>query len=122
MRAQAVGAAEMGAVRFLDLAVLALALPVFLAAGLPVIGWAAAGAAWIVQRALQLALERRARASDDPRTVAGLITGSMIARAWIMALAVFGVGLAEREAGLTAAVLTIVLFTVYFSVSLGTPR
>jgi hypothetical protein len=122
MRAQAVGAAEMGAVRFLDLAVLALALPVFLAAGLPVIGWAAAGAAWIVQRALQLALERRARASDDPRTVAGLITGSMIARAWIMALAVFGVGLAEREAGLAAAVLTIVLFTVYFSVSLGTPR
>jgi hypothetical protein len=122
MRAQAVGAAEMGAVRFLDLAVLALALPVFLAAGLPVIGWAAAGAAWIVQRGLQLALERRARASDDPRTVAGLITGSMIARAWIMALAVFGVGLAEREAGLAAAVLTIVLFTVYFSVSLGTPR
>jgi hypothetical protein len=112
----------MGAVRFLDLAVLALALPVFIAAGLPVIGWAAAGAAWLVQRALQVALERRARASDDPRTVAGLITGSMIARAWIMALAVFGVGLAEREAGLAAAVLTIALFTVYFSVSLGTAR
>jgi hypothetical protein len=122
MHAQAVGAPEMGAVRFLDLAVLALALPVFIAAGLPVIGWAAAGAAWLVQRALQVALERRARASDDPRTVAGLITGSMIARAWIMALAVFGVGLAEREAGLAAAVLTITLFTVYFSTSLGTAR
>jgi len=108
--------------RFLDLVVLALALPVFLAAGLPLIGWAAAGAAWLLQRGLQLALERRARESDDPRTVAGLITGSLIARAWIMALSVFAVGLAEREAGLAAAVLTIVLFTVYFSSSLAVPR
>jgi len=108
--------------RFLDLVVLALALPVFLAAGLPLIGWAAAGAAWLLQRGLQLALERRARESDDPRTVAGLITGSLIARAWIMALSVFAVGLAEREAGLAAAVLTIVLFTVYFSSSLAVSR
>jgi hypothetical protein len=108
--------------RFLDLAVLALALPVFIAADLPLIGWAVAGAAWLVQRGLQLALERRARASDDPRTVAGLITGSMIARAWLMALAIFGVGLAERAAGLAAAVLTITLFTVYFSSSLGMAR
>jgi hypothetical protein len=104
--------------RFLDLAVLALALPVFLVAGLPVIGWAAAAAAWLVQRGLQVAAERRARASDDPRTVAGLVAGSMVMRAWLVALAVFGIGLVEREAGLSAAVLTIVLFTVYFSAAL----
>jgi hypothetical protein len=108
--------------RFLDLAVLVLALPVFIAAGLPLIGWAVVAVAWTAQRGLQLALERRARESDDPRTVAGLITGSMIARAWLMALAIFGVGLAERAAGLAAAVLTIALFTVYFSTSLGMAR
>ncbi len=108
--------------RFLDFAVLAFALPVFIAAGLPLIGWAAVAVAWTAQRGLQLALERRARASGDPRTVDGLMTGSMIVRAWIMALAIFGVGLAERAAGLAAAVLTITLFTVYFSTSLGTAR
>jgi hypothetical protein len=104
--------------RFLDLGVLALALPVFAIAGLPLIGWAAAAAAWLVQRGLQLVLERRARESDDVRTVAGLVAGSMVMRAWLVALAVFGIGLVDREAGLSAAVLAIVLFTVYFSTAL----
>jgi hypothetical protein len=88
-------------------------------AGLPVIGWAAAAGAWLVQRGLQVVVERRARASDDPRTVAGLVAGSMVTRAWLVALAVFGIGLVEREAGLSAAVLAIVLFTVYFSAALA---
>lgn len=109
----------MRAGRFLDLAVLMLALPIFLVAGLPVIGWAAAAGAWLVQRGLQVVVERRARASDDPRTVAGLVAGSMVTRAWLVALAVFGIGLVEREAGLSAAVLAIVLFTVYFSAALA---
>ena len=41
----------------------------------------------------------------------------MIARGWLVALTIFAVGLAEGdEAGLSAAVLVIVLFTVYFAV------
>ena len=41
----------------------------------------------------------------------------MIARGWFCALAIFGVGLAEGdEAGLSAALLVIALFTVYFVV------
>ena len=41
----------------------------------------------------------------------------MIARGWFCALAIFGVGLAEGdEAGLSAALLVIALFTVYFLV------
>ncbi len=47
--------------------------------------------------------------------VAGLVVASTIARGWLVALAIFGAGLAEREAGLSAAVLAIVLFTVYFT-------
>jgi hypothetical protein len=105
----------MRALRWLDLGLLALALPLFLVAGLPLLGWAAAGGAWVVQRAIQVALTRRAAASGDPRTVAGLLTGSMISRAWLLALSVFGAGLVEREAGLAAAVLAIALFTVYFT-------
>ncbi|HEX2103512.1 MAG TPA: hypothetical protein VHF51_07660 [Solirubrobacteraceae bacterium] len=106
------------AVRYLDLVLLALALPVFLAAGLPLLGYAAGAAAWLAQRALQLWLNRRAAASDDPRTVVGLAAGSMIGRGWLVALTIFAAGLSDEEAGLAAAVLVIVLFTAYFTVSM----
>ena len=101
--------------RYLDFAVLLLALPIFVAAGLPMLGWAGAAVGWTVQRVVQLGIEKRARESDDPRTVAGLLTGSMIARGWIVAGSIFVVGLAEREAGLSAAILAITLFTFYFT-------
>jgi hypothetical protein len=101
--------------RYLDFAVLLLALPIFVAAGLPLLGWAGAAVGWTLQRVIQNAIEQRARASDDPRTVAGLLTGSMIARGWLVAGSIFVVGLAEREAGLAAAILSITLFTFYFT-------
>jgi len=101
--------------RYLDLAVLVLALPIFVAADLPMLGWAGAAVGWGIQRVVQVAIERRARESDDPRTVAGLLTGSMLARGWIMAGSIFIVGLSEREAGLAAAILAITLFTFYFT-------
>jgi hypothetical protein len=101
--------------RYLDLAVLALALPIFIAADLPLLGWAGAAGAWLVQRGAQHLMERRARASDDLRTMAGLMTGSMIARGWMLAGTIFVVGLSEREAGLAAAILAITLFTFYFA-------
>lgn len=104
--------------RHLDFALLALALPVFLVAGFPLLGWLAAGVAWTCQRAIRHLFDRRAAASDDPRTVAGLVAGSMLLRGWLVALTILGVGLTEREAGLSAAVLVIVLFTVFFSTQL----
>jgi hypothetical protein len=107
-------------VRYADLAVLVLALPIFLVAQLPLLGWGTSAVAWCIQRALQVYLNRRAAASDDPRTVAGLLAGSMIARGWFIALAVFAAGMVEREAGLAAAVLCLSLFTVYLSVSMLT--
>jgi hypothetical protein len=105
-------------VRHLDLVVLALALPVFLVAHLPVLGWAGVAVAWCAQRLIDGAAKRRAAASGDPRTVAGLMTGSLIGRGWLVALTIFAVGLAQRRAGLTAAVLAIALFTIYFTVQL----
>ena len=104
-------------VRYLDLVVLLLALPLFLLADLPLAAYVVGGGAWILQRIVQLLMQRRAEASDDPRVVAGWTAGSMIARGWFCALAIFGVGVAEGdEAGLSAAVLVIALFTVYFLV------
>ena len=105
-------------VRYLDLVVLVfVALPIFVLAGLPFAADQVGGGAWIVQRIVQVLMQRRAEASDDPRVVAGWTAGSMIARGWFCALAIFGVGLAEGdEAGLSAALLVIALFTVYFLV------
>ncbi len=101
--------------RYLDLLLVVLALPVFLAAGLPLAGWGVGAGAWCVQRGLQLYTNRRARAADDPRTVVGVLAGSMIARGWLVAIAIFLVGLNDNHAGLAAAVLVIALFTVYFT-------
>jgi hypothetical protein len=108
------------ALKHLDLVVLALALPVFALAGLPLLGWAAAAVAWVAQRAIAELANRRARDSKDPRTVAGLLTGSMIGRGWLVALTIFGAGMIDREAGLTAGVLSIVLFTMWFTTQMAT--
>jgi hypothetical protein len=115
-----IGVAEaMAIVRLLDLVVLALALPVFVLAGWPLAGYGAGAGAWLAQRGIQVGLARRARETDDPRVVAGITAGSMIGRGWLVALTIFVVGVAvDRDAGLAAAVLVIVLFTVYFTVSM----
>jgi len=105
-------------IRYLDLVLLAIALPVFVVAGLPMLGYAAGAAAWLVQRGIQIALYRKAAAADDPRTVVGIAAGSMIGRGWLVALTIFAVGLTDEDAGLAAAVLVIVLFTAYFTVSM----
>jgi hypothetical protein len=107
--------------RYVDMLVLLLVLPLFILADLPLAAYLVGGGIWIVQRIIQQVLQRRAEASDDPRIVAGYTAGSMIARGWMCALAIFGVGIAEGdEAGLSAALLVIGLFTVYFTVRMIT--
>jgi hypothetical protein len=106
------------ALRQFDLVVLALALPVFLVAGFPILGYATAAVAWLVQRAIKAAVERRAAASDDARTALALTGASMIARPWLVALTILPVGVRDNEAGLAAAVLVMVLFTLHLSMTL----
>lgn len=108
-------------VKYLDLVILAIALPIFVVADWPLFGYAAAAFAWLVQRVINDRLSRRAAASDDPKTVAGLIAGSMIGRGWLVALTIFGAYLlagSDDAVGLSAAVLVVILFTAYFTVSL----
>src|ERR671925_1000411 len=93
------------ALRYMDFAILAIALPVFVAAGLPLLGWAGVAGAWIAQRAVQAAINKRARESHDPGTVAGLLTASMIARGWLVAGPGFLVGVARGGARLSGGVL-----------------
>jgi hypothetical protein len=88
-------------------------------AELPIAGYVAGGGAWILQRTIQLALQRRVAAANDPRTIVGITAASMIARSWLVALAIFLVGLSDRDAGLAAAVLVIFLFTIYLAMQLA---
>ena len=107
--------------RIADLAVLAIALPVFLVAGLPVLGWVTGAGVWLMWRLIGTWADRRAASSGDPRVVAGYEAGGMIARGWIMALTLLAVGLAAgSDVGLSAAVLDVLLFTVFFTFKLIT--
>ena len=121
----------------LDLLVLALALPIFLGAGLPFAGWLTAAVAWGLQTVVKEVTERRAlaiardylgkkrdskAAIADMRKVAGLTAGSMIARGWLCAIAIFGGWLLagrDDDVGLTAAILTVICFSTYFSTNLA---
>src|SRR3954462_6205304 len=102
--------------RIADLAVLALALPVFLVAGLPVLGWVVGAGVWLMWRGIATWADRRAVASRDPRVVGGYEAGSMIGRGWLMGLTLLAAGLAlGSDVGLTAAVLDVLLFTIFFT-------
>ncbi len=104
------------ALRFADLAVLALALPAFLIAGWPMLGYTVIAVVWLIQRGIQLAAERRtsrALAEGDRRSAMGVLAGSILGRVWLVTLSILLVGgLAERQDGLAAAILSAVLVTV----------
>ena len=109
----------MPVVRHLELVLLAIALPVFLVGDLPILGWVVGGGAYVLQDAIRILVARRAVASDDVRTRVGLIAGSMIGRGWLVALTILLVGLADdNDAGLSAAVLFLALFTVHFTIQM----
>jgi hypothetical protein len=104
--------------RYLDLVVALLVLPLFVLADLPLVGWVTGAGTYAAQRAIGEYTTRRAAASDDARTTVGLMAGSMIGRGWLVALTIFAAGMKDNDAGLAAAVLVIILFTAYFTVSM----
>jgi hypothetical protein len=114
----AVGTSRMAtALRYLDLVLLTAALPVFIAADLPLIGYAVVAAVWVVLYAIEIAANRAIAGAverRDRRAAMGFTAGSGLARAWVVTLSVLIVGLAAgRHAGLAAAVLALILFTVH---------
>jgi hypothetical protein len=104
--------------KYLDLLVLAAALAVFLLGGLPMLGYAVGAAAWLAQRGIQALATRRANAelaAGNRQKAMGIVAATTLGRVWLMATVVLLVGLAEREAGLSSAVLVLALFTVSFA-------
>jgi hypothetical protein len=106
-------------VRWLDVILVVLAAPFVVLMELPVLGYTAGALAWIANRAIGTLVERRAKATGDVRKAVGLNLGVLIARAWLVGLTILAVGLGgEREDGLTAALLLLGAFTLYFVTSL----
>jgi hypothetical protein len=110
------------ALRYLDLALLVAALPVFLAADLPIASFVVIAAVWLLQHGIEIAAERstaRALAAGNRRAAMGWLGATTLARVWIIALAVLLVGVIDsKDAGLAAAVLAAILFTVDFGARL----
>jgi hypothetical protein len=105
-----------GALRYVDLLLLVAALPVFIAADLPIAGYVVVAAVWVAQHGIEYGADRlasRALAEGNRRAAMGWVGATTLARVWLVALAVLLVGLSEREAGLAAAVLAAILFTVH---------
>jgi hypothetical protein len=98
--------------RLLDLLVLALALPLFLIAGLPLLGWAVVAVAWVAQRWIVATAKRRALASGTRQAVMRAVGWSMMVRLALVTSSVAIVGIADRDAGLPAALLAAVLFSI----------
>jgi hypothetical protein len=104
--------------KYVDLLALAAALAVFLLGGFPLLGFGVAAAVWIGQRGIQALANRRSREqlrAGNRQKAMGVIAATTLGRVWLMATAVLLVGLSDREAGLAAAVLVLVLFTVTFA-------
>ncbi len=105
--------------KYVDLLVLVAALAVFIAFGLPMLGYAAAAAAWLAQRGIQVLANRKAAielAAGERQRAMATVAGSTLARVWLMATVVLVVGLlGKSEDGLAAAVLLAALFSISFA-------
>jgi hypothetical protein len=104
--------------KHVDLLVLAAALAVFVIGGLSLLGYAVAAAAWLAQRGIQVLAGRRTAAeliAGNRQRAMGIVAATTLGRVWLMVTAVLLGGIVEREAGLSAAVLLLVLFTISFA-------
>lgn len=101
--------------KHVDLLVLAAAAVVFAVCGFSLLGYIAAAVAWLAQRGVQWLAQRRsaeALKAGDRRRAMGIIAATTLGRVWMMATVVLVVGIAQRTAGLSSAVLLAALFTI----------
>ncbi|HTW13289.1 MAG TPA: hypothetical protein VME01_11125 [Solirubrobacteraceae bacterium] len=104
-------------VRYLDVVLVVVALPVALALGAPALGCAVGSGAWIVQRILAQADRRWIRNTTEPRTQLGLNLFEAFGRIWLLAGAIVAAALiGGRVDGLAAAVTVFAAYTVAFAI------
>jgi hypothetical protein len=101
------------ALRYADLAALAVATPALLLGGASVVGYLAGVGAWLVIRGLGGALERMRRVSSRPSRQMTLSLGCRLARILVLAVAAITVREAvDENAGITVVAVIASAFTI----------
>jgi hypothetical protein len=104
--------------RYLDVVLVALAAPLLLLMGVPAVGYGVGAGAWVVLRAVGVAVDSYLRLASDARGEISLRLGYLIARIFLLALAVILVRRgAGRDAALTALLVIVFAFTVQLIIS-----
>jgi hypothetical protein len=102
--------------RYLDVVLVVVGAPIFILIGVSAAGYAAGAGAWIVLRAIGALLERYLQSTEDPRREISLRLAYLIARVFLLALAVI---LVRRGAGKDAALATLAVVVFAFTVQLA---
>ena len=103
------------ALLYVDIVLVALAVPIGLAAGAPTVGFTAGAAAWIVLRFAQIAMDKQLVNVHALRRRLGLGVAFAMARVWLLGTVIIVCGLAvSRPDGLTAALVIFGAFSVNF--------
>ena len=97
--------------------VIALALPVFLLAGWPLVGWAIAAILWLGVQAFGLLLARL-KPSPDNVAGSGVFAFGIMIRLLAVLVVLLAVASSDREVGLAAALVYGLAYTTEFGLSL----
>ncbi|HTD07375.1 MAG TPA: hypothetical protein VK680_00670 [Solirubrobacteraceae bacterium] len=108
--------------RYLDVLLVVLAVPVTLALGAPVVGVVVSAVAWLIQRVLAGSIQRWiAGQGDDARFGLNLVDG--FGRIWLLAAAiVLAAVIGGRRDGLAAALLIFCAYSIAFAMRLVSGR
>jgi hypothetical protein len=107
--------------RYLDVCLVLATAPFVPIAGLPLLGYLLAAAAWVLTRLGTTYAQERALRIGDHKIRAGVQVASMMGRIWIVALVILVARFAgSKDDGIMAAALLLAAFTVYFVMSFFT--
>lgn len=105
--------------RYLDLVLLWLTVPLLLVLEAPEFGVLVAAIVWTAQRIVALQVDRIARGRETVRAAIGLNVATMMGRMWLLAAAIVTAGVAgERQDGVAAALVLLGAFTIAFAMTL----
>jgi hypothetical protein len=111
-------------VRYLDVVLVILAAPILLLMGASAVGYGAGAGAWIVLRLVGIGLDRVLVGNADARREISLRLAYLLARVFLLALAVILVRRGDgKDAALTTLGVIVLAFTVQFLISfMNRPR
>ncbi len=108
----------MNVLRYFDVLVVVVAAPIMILIGVPASGYLVGAGAWIVLRALGVAVERYASTVTEFNRTIGVRLGYMMSRIFALAIAVILARKAYgQDAGLACLAVVVLAFTIQLATS-----